>query len=225
MELREWFGICPLIAILRGITPPEVDATLRQLWDAGIRIAEIPWNSPEPIEGIRRAVDGFGNSMLIGAGTVMSPSQVQQIHSVGARLIVTPHAQSEIVREAKQLGMFVLPGVGTTTEAFSMLEAGADGVKIFPADIVGPRIIPALRAVLPRGTLIVPVGGVDEHSITSWQAAGADGYGVGRSLYKPGSAALEVGAAARHFVQLLNRSTPQERFVPQVPGGPPGVEQ
>jgi len=206
MELRDWFGICPLIAILRGITPGEVDATLHQLWDAGIRMAEIPLNSPEPIEGISRAVHGFGDKMLIGGGTVMSPSQVQEVYAVGARLIVTPHAQSAIVREAKQLGMFALPGVATATEAFSVLEAGADGVKIFPAEIAGPRIVPALRAVLPRGTLIVPVGGVDENSITTWKASGADGYGIGSSLYKPGRTAFEVGATARHFVKLLNRS-------------------
>jgi 2-dehydro-3-deoxyphosphogalactonate aldolase len=203
MVMKDWLAKCPLIAILRGITPDEVVGVLEELYAAGICIAEIPLNSPEPFEGIRRGVEAFGDRMLIGAGTVMQPAQVAEVHAAGGRLIVTPHADPEVVREAKRLEMFALPGVGTATEAFSMLRAGADGLKLFPADVMGTRMAAGLRAVLPKGTAIVPVGGVDESSILSWRKAGVDGYGLGSFLYKPGMSAAEVGAIARRLVAAI----------------------
>lgn len=206
MVMSEWLRKCPLIAILRGITPSEIKAIFEALLATGICIAEVPLNSPEPFRSIRSAVDLFGDEMLIGAGTVMHPAQVAEVHAAGGRLIVTPHSDPEIVREAKRLEMMVLPGIGTATEAFSMLRAGADGLKLFPADVYGPRMVAALRAVLPRGATIIPVGGVDETTIATWREAGVDAYGVGSALYKPGKSAVEVEDTARRLISLLRNN-------------------
>ncbi len=203
MEMNQWLRKCPVIAILRGITPAEVEGVFGALLASGICIAEIPLNSPEPFEGIRRAAAIFGAKMLIGAGTVMDPAQVAAIQAAGGKLIVTPHADGEIVSEAKQRGMLALPGIGTATEAFAMLRAGADGVKIFPADVTGPRMVSALRAVLPKDTTIVPVGGIDQSNIAIWQNAGVDGYGIGSALYEPGKSMADVGASAADIMTAL----------------------
>lgn len=201
--MSEWLRKCPLIAILRGITPAEVEAIFGALLAAGICIAEIPLNSPEPLRSIRLAAELFGDKMLIGAGTVIYPSQVAEVHAAGGRLIVTPHADPEIVREGKRLKMIVVPGIGTATEAFSVLRAGADRLKLFPADVSGPRMLTALRAVLPTGTKIIPVGGIDETTIMAWRDAGADAFGIGSALYKPGKSAAEVEDTAMRLITLL----------------------
>ena len=203
MVMREWLSRCPLIAILRGIETSEVDGVFSELLAAGIVIAEIPLNSPNPLASIRRAAEMFGDKMLVGAGTVIEVSQVEQVRAVGARLIVSPHADAEIVRETKRLGLLSVPGIGTATEGFAMVRAGADALKLFPADVMGIRMLTGLRAVLPTGTIMVPVGGVDEETIPAWHKAGAGGYGVGSAFYKPGDAAKLVGAKARRLVESL----------------------
>lgn len=203
MVIREWLTKCPLIAILRGIETSEVSNVFAELHSAGIAIAEIPLNSPDALGSIRRAADEFGDKMLVGAGTVTSVSEVERICSAGAGLIVSPHADPAIVQAAKRLGLVAVPGVGTATEAFAMVAAGADALKLFPADVLGPRMLKGLRAVLPKGTLMVPVGGVDEDTIPAWHLAGADGYGVGSALFKPGASSSQVATNARRLVQCL----------------------
>ncbi|HEV2484424.1 MAG TPA: 2-dehydro-3-deoxy-6-phosphogalactonate aldolase [Terracidiphilus sp.] len=203
--LRDLLTGCPLIAILRGIETSEVEEIFSALLAAGIVIAEIPLNSPDPLASIGRAAELFSDKMLVGAGTVTEVSQVEQVRAAGARLIVSPHADAEIVREAKRLGLIAVPGIGTATEAFAMVRAGADALKLFPADVMGIRMLTGLRAVLPMGTIMVPVGGVDEETIPAWRSAGADGYGVGSSLYKPGDAPGQVRAKARRLVESLRQ--------------------
>jgi 2-dehydro-3-deoxyphosphogalactonate aldolase len=206
MVISQWLNKCPLVAILRGIETPEVHDVFTELLAAGIVIAEIPLNSPQPLASIRCAVDEFGDRMLVGAGTVTHLSEVEQVHAAGARLIVSPHADAEIVREGKRLGLIVIPGIGTATEAFAMVAAGADALKLFPADVAGPRMLKGLKAVLPKGTLIIPVGGVDSDTIPAWRSAGAEGFGVGSALYRPGASSKQVGTHAKELLLSLNRS-------------------
>jgi 2-dehydro-3-deoxyphosphogalactonate aldolase len=205
MVIREWLSRCPLIVILRGIETAEVQDVFSELFSAGIAIAEVPLNSPEPLASIKRAADLFGDRMLVGAGTVTKVSELEEVKAAGARLIVSPHADPEIVREAKRLSLIAVPGIGTATEAFAMIRAGADALKLFPADVVGPRMLTALRAVLPKETLMMPVGGVDEETIPMWRNAGAEGYGVGSALYRPGASSRQVGVNARRLLQCLRK--------------------
>lgn len=185
--IDNWLSRCPLIAILRGIQTHEVDATFSALFSLGIVIAEIPLNSPEALKSIRQAVSLYGDRMLVGAGTVIRVSEVTAAQEVGARVILSPNADQSVVRAAKRLDLAVIPGVATATEAFAMIEAGADALKVFPADVVGPRFLTGLKAVTPTETLFVPVGGVDATTIPIWLKAGAKGLGVGSALYKPGA--------------------------------------
>jgi 2-dehydro-3-deoxyphosphogalactonate aldolase len=203
MVMREWLAKSPLIAILRGIRPDEIEGVCRVLLEEGIRIAEVPLNSPEPLRSIQVAASAFGEEMLVGAGTVTNVDEVQGVFKAGGKLIVSPDANAEVVKEAKRLGMFSLPGVATATEAFAMVRAGADGLKLFPADALGHRTVAAFRAVLPKGTMLIPEGGVDARSIAEWKRCGVDGFGVGSSLYKPGRSAEEVRVIARELVREL----------------------
>jgi 2-dehydro-3-deoxyphosphogalactonate aldolase len=202
--MREWLNRCPLIAILRGIEAAEVADVFSELFAAGILIAEIPLNSPDPFKSIERAAAEFSDRMLIGAGTVTRLEDVERVHAAGAGLVVSPHADSAIVRETKRLGLFSVPGVGSATEAFAMVAAGADALKLFPAEVLGTRMLTGLRAVLPKGTMMVPVGGVDRTTIPAWRVAGADGYGVGSALYQPGISKSQLGANARRLVECLH---------------------
>jgi 2-dehydro-3-deoxyphosphogalactonate aldolase len=203
--IREWLSKCPLIAILRGIKPDEVEDVFGGLLAAGIAIAEIPLNSPEPIKSIRRATELYGSKMLIGAGTVTRAAEVEQVRAAGAKLVVSPCADAEIVRQAKLHKMISIPGVGTATEAVQMAHACADALKLFPADVLGVRMLTSLRAVLPKGTVMIPVGGVDAATLPGWHKAGADGYGVGSSLYQPGASGSEVSAKARQLIEVLSQ--------------------
>jgi 2-dehydro-3-deoxyphosphogalactonate aldolase len=205
MVIRDWLNKCPLIAILRGIQPHEVEDVFGALLAAGVAIAEIPLNSPEPIRGIRRAAELFGTKMLIGAGTVTRAAEVEQVREAGARLVVSPCADTEIVHEAKLHRMFVVPGVATATEAIQMVHAGADVLKLFPADVLGIRTMTSLRAILPKGTLLVPTGGIDAETLPTWRDAGADGFGVGSAIYKRAATGSEVGAKALHLIETLHR--------------------
>jgi 2-dehydro-3-deoxyphosphogalactonate aldolase len=197
LDLGQWLAMCPLIAILRGIRPEECVDVVAALDAAGIAIVEVPLNSPDPMESIGRLADRFGRHMLIGAGTVMTARQVDDIADAGGRLIVTPHAAAEVVTAAKRRGLLACPGFFTPSEAFAMLALSADALKLFPAEAAAPAVLSALRAVLPAGTKVLPVGGIGSGNMAAWRAAGAAGFGIGSSIYKPGDSADTVGAKAR----------------------------
>ena len=195
--LRQLLQDLPLIAILRGIRPQEVPAAADALTSAGFRIIEIPLNSPEPLESLRHLAGRTG--LLVGAGTVLSPAEVEAVATAGGRLMVAPNADREVIAAAKRLGMVAIPGVATPTEAFAALAAGADGLKMFPAEILPPKAVKAWRAVLPASMALLPVGGITPESMADYLAAGADGFGLGSALYKPGMSAAELGQRAKAF--------------------------
>ena len=200
MELTPWLTRCPLVAILRGVKPQEAVAIGAALERQGVVIVEVPLNSPRPMESIALLAREFGERLLIGAGTVMTPDQVAEIATAGGRLIVTPHADAAIVRAAKQHGLLSVPGFFTPSEAFAMLAAGADALKLFPSEAASSAVLRALRAVLPAGTAVLPVGGIDPSNIAAWRAAGAAGFGIGSAIYKPGDSPETVGAKAHALV-------------------------
>jgi 2-dehydro-3-deoxyphosphogalactonate aldolase len=203
LDLRAWLQRCPLVAILRGVQPAEAESICFALERAGICIVEVPLNSPEPLESISLLSQSFGSRMLIGAGTLTESSQVGQVAAAGGRLIVTPHADTAIVRAAKTAGLFALPGFFNPTEAFALLHAGADAIKLFPAEVLGPSMLRALRAVLPKSAIVIPVGGVDTQQIAPWMTAGAAGLGVGSAIYKPGDDARMVEAKAQSLMAAV----------------------
>lgn len=199
--LKPWLDSLPLIAILRGVQPDEVVAVGRTLSEAGFRVLEVPLNSPHPFASIRRLSEALDDSHLIGAGTVMTPQHVEQLAAAGGRLVVMPHADTAVIGAAKAANMVCTPGVATPTEAFAALAAGADGLKLFPADQVGPAGLKAWRAVLPPEVAVLPVGGIDANNMTPWVAAGARGFGIGSALYKPGIAIEELARRGQVFAQ------------------------
>jgi 2-dehydro-3-deoxyphosphogalactonate aldolase len=203
MAITEWLTRCPLIAILRGVKPEEAVAIGAALERQGIAIVEVPLNSPRPLESIALLAREFGKRLLIGAGTVMSVAQVAEIAAAGGKLIVTPHADAAIVRAAKERGLLAIPGFFTPAEAFAMLAAGADALKLFPSEAASPAVLRALRAVLPGGTAVLPVGGIDASNMAAWRAAGAAGFGIGSAIYKPGDSPETVGAKAHALVAAL----------------------
>jgi 2-dehydro-3-deoxyphosphogalactonate aldolase len=204
MELTGWLQQCPLIAILRGVKPDEVLAVADALERQGVAIVEVPLNSPQPMESIARLARACGDRLLIGAGTVMTAAQVAEIAGAGGKLIVTPHADPTVTRAAKQHGLLAVPGFFTPAEAFAMLGAGADGLKLFPAEAASPAVLRALRAVLPAGTAVLPVGGIDASNMAGWQAAGAAGFGIGSAIYRPGDSPETVAAKAHGLVSALS---------------------
>lgn len=189
----------PLIAILRGVTPDEIVAVGRALYDAGFRVIEIPLNSPQPFESIRRLTAELGDSCLIGAGTVLTEAQVAEVDAAGGRLIVSPNANLAVIRASKAAGLVSAPGVATPSEGFAALEAGADSLKLFPAEQLGPAVVKAWRAVFPRELALLPVGGITPDNMGPYVAAGANGFGLGSALYKPGLSAAQVSANAQAF--------------------------
>jgi 2-dehydro-3-deoxyphosphogalactonate aldolase len=200
MMLRDALSLCPLIAILRGLRPPEAADVGVALVEAGIRIVEVPLNSPDPFASITILSRTIGTQALVGAGTVLTPAAVDQVAAAGGRLIVAPNFDPAVVARAKAVGLDALPGVLTPTEAFAALASGADGLKLFPGEMITPAIVKALRAVLPPGILLVPTGGVSVANLADYRAAGADGFGIGSALYKPGEQAADVSARARALV-------------------------
>jgi 2-dehydro-3-deoxyphosphogalactonate aldolase len=198
MKLTDYLSPLPLVAVLRGITPDEIDPIADALQAEGFRILEVPLNSPQPFESIRRLAARCADRCLVGAGTVLDPADVTRVRDAGGHLIVMPHADTAVIREARQLDMVCLPGVATPTEAFAALAAGADALKMFPAEAMVPAALRAWRAVLPRGTLVFAVGGIRPDNMAPWWAEGAAGFGTGSNLYKPGAdvARVRAGAAA-----------------------------
>jgi 2-dehydro-3-deoxyphosphogalactonate aldolase len=192
----------PLIAILRGLTPAEAPAIGQALVDKGFAIIEVPLNSPEPLQSIATLTRLFPHT-LIGAGTVLNAQQVQDVHAAGGRLVVAPNFNPAVVAQALALNMVVLPGVATPTEAFAALEAGAHGLKLFPAEMVSPATVKALRAVLPKNTALMPVGGITPDNMAAYRSSGASGFGLGSALYAPGRSAEQVRLAAQNFVNAF----------------------
>jgi 2-dehydro-3-deoxyphosphogalactonate aldolase len=193
-------GTPPVVAILRGVKPDEVAAIGEALVAAGIRLIEVPLNSPDPLEGIRRLVDAVGSQALCGAGTVLQPDRVDAVAEVGGRLIVTPNTDARVIARAVALGLEPMPGFATPTEAFTAVAAGAKRLKLFPATGFGIGYLKAIREVLPAGTKTWAVGGTGTANIGEWIAAGAEGIGVGGALYKVGDTAETVGARAAALV-------------------------
>lgn len=199
LKLRE----CPLVAILRGLKPDEAEGIGAALVDAGLRVIEVPLNSPAPLQSIARLAARFGDRALIGAGTVRRVAEVDAVADAGGRLIVTPHADPAVVRAAKARGLVAMPGFFTPTEAFALLDAGADGLKLFPAEQSSPAALRAVRAVLPPGTPVAPVGGIGPGNMAAWREAGAAGFGIGTSIYRPGDEAEAVAQKARVLLAAL----------------------
>jgi 2-dehydro-3-deoxyphosphogalactonate aldolase len=189
----------PLVAILRGLRPDEAVPVGQALLGAGWRLIEVPLNSPQPLQSME-AMAAALPAALVGAGTVLSAAQVRDVHAAGGQLVVSPNFDAAVVREAVRLGLVCLPGVMTATEAFAALQAGASGLKLFPAEMITPAVVKALRAVLPAPTLLLPVGGITVGNMAAYRAAGASGFGIGSALYAPGMAAGDVAENAMKFI-------------------------
>ena len=198
----------PLVAILRGLRPEDAEAVGGVLIEAGFRLIEVPLNSPEPFLSIERLARRFASAAVIGAGTVLEPAAVARLEAAGGELVVMPHADTRVIGKAKKRGLACVPGIATPTEAFAALAAGADGLKLFPAEILPPRAVKALLAVLPKGTRLLPVGGIEPSSMAAYVAAGAAGFGLGSALFKPGLEPAEIGDRAHAFVEAWQALKP-----------------
>lgn len=198
-------GHPPLVAILRGIRPDEAEATLEALIASGIGLIEVPLNSPEPLASIAIMAERAGGRARIGAGTVLAVDEVKAVAEAGGTLIVSPNRDDEVIRATKAAGLDSFPGVFTATEALGAIRAGADALKFFPADILGPSGIKAIATILPKDAPLLAVGGVDASNIADYMKAGVAGFGIGSSLYKPGLSPAEVGARAKAMVAAWRR--------------------
>jgi 2-dehydro-3-deoxyphosphogalactonate aldolase len=203
IDLRQALAALPLVAILRGLKPENALAVGQVLIDTGFRIIEVPLNSPRPFESIDLLAQAFGARALVGAGTVLRTEDVARVKEAGGNLIVMPHGDTAIIREAKRLGLTCTPGVATPTEGFAALGAGADGLKMFPAEAISPPIVKAWRAVFPPETLLLPVGGITPERMGAYLAAGASGFGLGSALFAPDVAPAIVRERAQAFVAAL----------------------
>lgn len=192
----------PLVAILRGLKPDEAENVGTVLYEAGFRFLEVPLNSPDPFDSIAAMRRLLPPDALVGAGTITEVEQILRLGALGADLAVMPHADTDVIRAAKAQGMVCLPGVLTPTEAFAALRAGADALKLFPAELMPPAIVKALRVVLPRGTRLMPVGGITPETMEPYLAAGASGFGLGSALYAPGMGPNQVAERAARFVAV-----------------------
>jgi len=201
-SLTQAMAQLPLIAILRGLTPTEAPEIGEALVSSGFAIIEVPLNSPEPLKSIATLTRLFPHT-LIGAGTVLNAQQVKNVHAAGGRLVVAPNFNPAVVAQALALNMVVLPGVATPTEAFAALDAGAHGLKLFPAEMISPVTVKALRAVLPKNAALMPVGGITPDNMLAYRTAGASGFGLGSALYAPGRSAEQVHLAAQNFVNAI----------------------
>lgn len=208
-SLIPYLSPLPLIAVLRGITPEEIDGVGSALVAAGFRVLEVPLNSPRAFESIRLLAHRWGEQCLVGAGTVLAVADVARVREAGGRVIVMPHADEAVIREAKALGMLCVPGVATPTEAFAALAAGADGLKMFPAESLPPGALKAWRAVLPAATLVFAVGGMKPDNLEPYWRAGASGFGTGGNLYQPGTPPDQVRAVAQAYAAAVKALPPR----------------
>ena len=198
---NSYLGECPLVAIIRGVRPDEAEAIGAAIFAVGIRIIEVPLNSPDPLDSIGRLAHSLGGEALIGAGTVLDPADVARVREAGGRLVVSPSTNANVIEASVEAGMVSLPGYFTPSEAFEALGAGAHGLKFFPAEASSPAMLKAQRAVLPADLPVLVVGGVQPDTMRPWIEAGANGFGLGSSLYRPGQSAAETGEKARAFVE------------------------
>lgn len=205
--LRRTLGGFPLIAILRGLAPDNAVAVGEILTAAGFRVIEVPLNSPRPLDSIERLSASCGAEVIVGAGTVLHRGDVNAVRNAGGRLIVMPHGDPQIIAEAKRRGMICVPGVATPTEGFAALNAGADALKLFPAEAMPPSVVKAWRAVFPKETLLVPVGGITPEKVAGYLAAGANGLGLGSALFDPNAVPAELEIRAGTFADMLDNSS------------------
>lgn len=204
MTLEEALNECGIVAILRGVSPDEAIAVGQALFEAGIRVVEVPLNSPAPFLSIAKLVKEFADRMIVGAGTVLTIQDVNMLKSAGGEICVSPDCNEAVIARAKELQMVPLPGVFTPTEAFAAIRAGATNLKLFPAEAASPAVIKAWKAVLPKSVKIYAVGGVTPENMSEWLAAGASGFGIGSSIYKPGMSVDAVREAAGKLVSAWN---------------------
>lgn len=209
MSARElfdgYFVQCPLIAIVRGVTPGEAVEIGHALFEGGIRIVEVPLNSPDPMASISALADSLGDKALIGAGTVLTPKDVRRVRDSGGRIVVSPNMNPAVIRATVEAGMVSSPGIFTPSEAFAALGAGAHTLKLFPAEAASPKVMKSMRAVLPKHVPFLVVGGVTPESVRGWMDAGADGFGLGGGLYKPGQSPQDTLQKARAYVEAVRR--------------------
>ena len=205
VDLQDALARLPLVAILRGLTPDEAPAVGQALVDAGFCLIEVPLNSPEPFESIRLLSGAFGDVAIVGAGTVLSAANVNRVRDAGGRLIVMPHSDVAVVAAARSAGLYAVPGFATPTEGFAALAAGANGLKLFPAEANPPAVLKALRAVLPWDVPVLLVGGIAPSTMAPYVEAGATGFGLGSALYRPGDSAADVASKAQGFVAAWER--------------------
>ena len=196
-------GECPLVAIIRGVTPEDAETIGEALYEGGIRIIEVPLNSPEPLDSIARLSRRLGDRALIGAGTVLRTEEVQAVRAAGGTLIVSPSTKMDVIQATVAAGMISCPGFFTPSEAFDAINAGAHALKLFPAEAASPTVLKAMRTVLPRDVPVLVVGGVTPASMTEWTQAGAQGFGLGSGLYKPGQTPAETLSKVRAYVDAV----------------------
>lgn len=199
LRWQDALATLPLVAILRGLTPSEAVAVGEKLVEAGFKVLEVPLNSPEPFESIRLLVEAMGERAIVGAGTVLKVEDVDRLAEVGGQICISPNANPDVIRRAKTHGMISFPAFFTATEAFSAADAGADALKLFPAELAGPKGLKALKAVLPKAMPVFPVGGVEPGNMTDYLEVGATGFGIGSSVYKPGDTPETVYTKAKTF--------------------------
>ncbi len=197
------FARCPLIAILRGVRPDEVEAIGDALVEAGFTLIEVPLNSPEPLDSIARLARRFAGRAVIGAGTVLREADVAAVQQAGGTMIISPNANLRVIAASAAAGLVSLPGIATPSEAFAAIEAGANALKLFPAEAASPAVLKAMRAVLPKDLRVLPVGGIAPDTMAPWLKAGAAGFGLGSALYQIGLSAEAVSARARAFIAAL----------------------
>lgn len=203
--LHRYLDECPLIAIIRGITPADAEAVGEAVQQGGIRIIEVPLNSPDPLRSIELLARKFGDSMLVGAGTVLATDQVAQVRDAGGRIVVSPDTNTQVISATAAAGLVSSPGYFTPSEAFAAIRAGAHSLKLFPAEAASPAVLGAQLAVLPRDIPVLAVGGIKPDNMRPWLDAGAVGFGLGSGLYKPGQSAAETLEKARAYVAGLKR--------------------
>ena len=204
-DFRRYFAECPLVAIIRGVTPDEAEAIAGALYDGGIRIIEVPLNSPQPLESIRIIAERFGDRTLVGAGTVLDPEEVLKVRDAMGRIIVSPNTNTAVIEAAVAAGMVSSPGYFTPSEALAAIRAGAHSIKLFPAEAASRKVVKSQKAVLPKDVPLIVVGGVTPDAIPGWLEGGADGFGLGGGLYQPGQDVETTLEKARAYVEAVSR--------------------